>query len=61
MAGRHRADGGDGYEVRGRDNRGVADGNKVDTNRESDDAGYSQALADQHAADHAQRQQDQQR
>lgn len=51
--GKHRADGGDGYSVHGRANRGVADGEQnpgrdAERTREQ----YNQALADQHAREH---------
>ena len=55
MTGRHRADGGDGYSVRGRDNRGAEDGHQTSGRPEGAEAPYDPALAERHAADHAQR------
>lgn len=57
--GKHRADGGEGYSVHGRGNRGADDGHQQGGRQ--DDHQFDQALADRMAAEHAQRQQDQQR
>lgn len=53
MAGKHRADGGEGYSVHGRGNRGTDDGERNpgrDDERTREQ--YNQALAEQHARDH---------
>jgi len=53
---RHRADGGDGFSVHGRANRGVPEGEQ-NLGRDDEDAQrFSQALADQHAREHQARQ-----
>lgn len=58
MGSRHRADGGDGFSVHGRANRGVPDGEQnPGRDEESRRDQFNQELADRHARDHAARQQ----
>lgn len=54
--GKHRADGGDGFSVRGRDNQGVPEGEQRGGRQDEDRANFDQALADRHAREHQQRQ-----
>lgn len=54
--GKHRDDGGDGFSVHGRDNRGAADGHQSGGRQEDDTPAFDQELADRMAAEHAQRQ-----
>lgn len=55
-SGKHRADGGDGYSVHGRANRGADDGHQEGGRQDEDRATFDQALADRMAADHQGRQ-----
>lgn len=50
---KHRADGGDGFSVHGRGNRGAADGqNNPGRDAENTRQQFDQALADQHAREY---------